>query len=62
MVYSPTTHVHDATRWFGRYLLHDPIYHLQEVVEGFVTLAGRAWRRLLREMRFAPCLSARRPR
>ena len=27
---------------FGRYLLHDPIHHLQDVAEGFATLAGRA--------------------
>jgi hypothetical protein len=27
---------------FGRYLLHDPIHHLQDVAEGFAALAGRA--------------------
>ena len=27
---------------FGRYLLHDPIHHLQDVAEDFATLAGRA--------------------
>jgi hypothetical protein len=27
---------------FERYLLHDPIHHLQDVAEGFATLAGRA--------------------
>jgi hypothetical protein len=26
---------------FGRYLLHDPIHHLQDVAQGFETLAGR---------------------
>jgi hypothetical protein len=27
---------------FGRYLLHDPIHHLQDAAEGFAALAGRA--------------------
>jgi hypothetical protein len=26
----------------GRYLLHDPIHHLQDVAEEVATLAGRA--------------------
>ena len=30
---------------FGRYLLHDPIHHLQDVAEGFATLARRTERR-----------------
>jgi hypothetical protein len=27
---------------FGRYLLHDPIHHVQDVAEGFAALIGRA--------------------
>jgi hypothetical protein len=27
---------------FGRYFLHDPIHHLQDVADGFAALAGRA--------------------
>jgi hypothetical protein len=34
--------VHFTVESFGRYLLHDPIHHLQDVAEGYATLAGRA--------------------